>query len=312
MSILKSVFLLLSLISLLYAQTPEETAQKTYLANINTLLIFTSESGLSSGNYKFTKAGFKMKSYSLPFRYSLAPIDKNLRLFINGTTGYSITRLDTKTTTRSKTTGQDIVLTHDNKLQTYTGGVGLGLDYESDLGIDFLGSIGVIYSRVGTSIQPKDEIGEAIKDFFDDEYNDNITYRFYLAAEYEHNIEEFRSYAKIDFKSYETKADFTLDALSGFTTQSKVTGLSFGIESPSLLKYEEDFLSLEGYVKLNYLNGDITDVVQFDKYMNIGSIAYWNTPKSPSWAKRFYMEVSTVRAEGLEGYNVGIGFSIDY
>lgn len=304
--------MLMLTVSLLVAQTPEETAEKAYLANINSLLIFTSESGLSSGNYTFTNSGFKMKSYSLPFFYELAPIDTKLRLFINGTVGYSITRLVTKTTTRAATTGEDIVLTHDNKLQTYTGGLGLGLRYQSDLGVDFLGSIGVIYSRVGTSIQPNDEIGDVIKDFFDDEYNDNITYRFYLAAEYEKKIEGFRTYAKMDFKSYETKADFSLDALSGFTTQSHVMGLSLGLETPSIFKYEENFLSLEGYVKLNYLNGDITDVVQFNKYINLGSVAYWNTPNLPAWAERFYMEISTVRAEGLEGYNVGIGFSLDY
>jgi len=306
------IFILTLITIKIYALTPEEVAEKAYLANINTLLIFTSESGLSSGNYVFTESGFKMKTYSLPFRYDLVPVDKRLRLFINGAVGYSITRLVTQTTTKSATTNEDIVLTHDNKLQTYTGGLGLGLGYQSDLGIDFLGSIGVIYSRVGTSIQPKDEVGEAIKDFFDDEYNDNITYRFYLAAEYEKKIEDFRTYAKVDLKLYETKADFTLDALSGFDTQSNVAGLSFGFETPSLLKHEEDFLSLEGYVKFNYLSGDITDVVQFEKYIHIGSVAYWNTPELPFWAKRFYMEVSTVRAEGLEGYNVGIGFSIDY
>ena len=312
MKILKLFFVHIFTVSLLFAQTPEETAKKVYLANINTLLIFTSESGLSSGNYTFTRSGFKMKSYSLPYRYNLAPLDSRLSLFLNGTVGYSITRLVTQTSTRSAANDEDIVLRHDNKLQTYTGGVGLGLGYKSDLGIDFLGSLGIIYSRVGTSIQPNDEIGEAIKDFFDGEYNDNITYRFYLAAEYEKKIEGFKTFATMDFKSYETKADFTLNALSGFSTQSNVTGLSFGLETPSLLQYKENFLSLEGYIKLNYLHGDIKDVVQFDKYMNIGSLAYWNTPSLPTWAKRFYVEVSTVRAEGLEGYNVGIGFSLDY
>lgn len=32
---------------------------------------------------------------------------------------------------------------------------------------------------------------------------------------------------------------------------------------------------------MNYLHGDITDVVQFNRHMNIGAIAYWYTPDTP-------------------------------
>lgn len=310
MHILKSFFLLFLPMVLLFAQSPEETAEKAYLANINTLLIFTSESGLSSGTYRFTEAGFKMETYTLPFRHHFEPFKENMNLFINGGVGYSITRLDTLT--KDSKSANAIDLRHDNKLQTYTAGLGIGLRYKSDYGIDYLASMGIIYSRVGTSVSPNDEIGEAIEDFFDGEYNDNITYKFLLAAEYKKEIEGYKPYIKVDAKTYETKADFSLDALSGFTTQSRVASISLGAETPSLLKYEENFLSLEGYVKVNFLEGDITDVVKFRKYMNIGGIMYWNTPEAPSWAKRFYTELSTVRAEGLEGYNVGIGFSLNY
>ena len=294
----------------LFAQTPEEAAEKAYLANINTLLIFTSESGLSSGKYNFTEAGFKMDTYNLPFRHHYAPFEENLNLFISGGVGYSITRLDTQVQTQKS--GSDIELTHDNKLQTYTAGLGGGVRYKSEWDIDFLAGAALIYSRVGTSINPQDEIGEVIKDFFDSEYNDNLTVKIFISAEYDKKTEGYRPYIKGDFKLYETKADFTLDELTSFTTQSDVTSLSLGVETPALLKYEEDYLSLEGYVKANYLHGDITSVVQFDKYLSLGALAYWYTPKAPSWARRFYTEISTIRAEGLEGYNIGIGFSIDY
>jgi len=310
MNLFKFLSIFIITVNFLWGQTPAETAQKAYLANINTLLIFTSESGLSSGKYQFTKRDFKMETYSLPFRHHFEPFNEKMNLFIGGGVGYSITRLDTQTT--EVKSGKSLELTHDNKLQTYTAGLGLGLRYKSEMGIDFLGSGGLIYSRVGTSVSPNDEIGEAIKDFFDGEYNDNITYKFLLAAEYIKEFEGYKPYIKMDAKSYDTKADFTLDALSGFDTQSRAASISVGAEIPSILKQEEDYLSLEAYVKLNFLNGDITDVVLFEKYMNIGGIAYWNTPQSPLWAKRFYTEVSTVRAEGLEGYNVGIGFTIDY
>lgn len=305
---LSNVFLVLS--TFVWAQTIEETAEKAYLANINTLLIFTSESGLSSGQYSFTQAGFKMETYTLPFRYNLEPFAENMNLFVNGGVGYSITRLDTQTSVEK--TGRTINLTHDNKLQTYTAGLGIGLRYKSDYGVEYLGSMGLIYSKVGTSVSPNDKVGEAIEDFFDGEYNDNITYKFLLAAEYKKEIEGYLPYIKIDAKTYDTKADFSLDALSGFQTQSRVASVSLGVETPALLKHEENFLSLEGYARVNFLEGDITEVVKFKKYMNLGVISYWNTPEVPSWAKRFYLEISTVRAEGLEGYNVGIGFTLDY
>jgi hypothetical protein len=294
----------------LYAQTPLETAKKAYLANINTLLIFTSESGLSSGQYRFTKAEYKIKTYNLPFIHHLEPFNEKMNLFINGGIGYSITRLDTQTETTLN--GSDITLTHDNKLQTYTAGLGTGLRCKSELGIDYLGGIGLLYSRVGTSVQPKDEVGEAIEELFNSEYNDNVTYKFFLSAQYHRDIKGFKPYVKLGYQLYETKSEFTLDALSGFTTQSDVTRLSIGAETPALIKYEENYLSLEGYVKANYLQGDIADVVQFNRYINIGGVAYWNTPETPTWAKRFYIELSTVKAEGLEGYNVGAGFSFDY
>jgi hypothetical protein len=170
----------------------------------------------------------------------------------------------------------------------------------------------LLYSRVGTSINPKDEVGEALEDIFDHEYNDNITYKLLLSSEYRKEVNGFKPYAKLSFKLYETKADFSLDELTGFTTQSDVTALSLGVESPAIAKYEENYLSIEGYVKGSYLHGDVKDVVQFDRYINLGAIAYWNTPKAPTWVKRLYTEVSTVRADGLEGYNIGVGFSLDY
>lgn len=302
------LFILLS--TSLFSQTPEETAEKAYLANINSLLIFTSESGLSSGYYRFTNSGFNMRIYSLPFRHHYTKFNENMNIFIDGGIAYSITRLDTKTVQR--TASGDIQLTHDNKLQTYTAGIGMGLRYKNESGIDFLGSFGVIYSRVGTSVRPKDDVGGAIEDFFDSNYNDNISYRLLLQAEHEKHFNNYRFYSKAAFKSYETKADFSLDRLSGFTTQSDVSSLVLGTETPSLLEYEQNYMSLEGYIKLNYLHGDIVDVVKLNRYFNVGAVAYWNTPKTPSWASRFYTEVSTVRAEGLEGYNFGIGFSIDY
>lgn len=305
---MKYWFLLLSAICL-FAQTPEEeAAQRAYRANINALLIFTSESGLSTGLYRLSRPGVRMQINSLPFIYHLEPYEKDLNLFISGGLAYSVTRLDTEV--ESSQLSQDLTL--ENKLQTYTAGLGMGLRYKSAWGIDLLGGAELLYSRVSTSISSKDRVDQDVKELFGSEFNDNITYKLLFSAEYEKEMAGFRAYAKLGLRVYETKVGFDLDSLSSFVTQSDVTSLSLGSETPPLLKYNHNFLSLEGYLKANYLHGDITEVVGFNRYINLGAIAYWNTPKSPSWAKRFYLEVSTIRAEGLEGYNLGTGFSLKY
>ena len=62
--------------SLLYADVAEDTATKTHLANINALLIFTSEKGINSGHYHFSKVGVDMDVYSLTFFYDFKSDDK--------------------------------------------------------------------------------------------------------------------------------------------------------------------------------------------------------------------------------------------
>jgi len=181
----------------------------------------------------------------------------------------------------------------------------------SDYGVEYLGSFGLIYSRVGTSIKP-DNPGEIVEDLFDSDYNENLTYKFLLACEYNREFHDYKPFIKLEYKSFETKSDFSLDTLVDFSTQSSVGGLAAGIETPSLLKFDKNYLSLEGFVKGNYLFGDIKDVVEFQSYINVGATVYWYTPDTPFWASRFYTEISTVRAEGLEGYNLGIGFTLDY
>ena len=293
----------------LYGDTPaQKTAENIFLANINTALLFTSESGLSSGKYNFTKVNAKMQTYSVPFTYHFKPFKKNLNWFINGSAGYSFTRMDTQTISSPTNS----LLTHNNKLQTYALGLGTGLRYKSDMGIDYLADFGVIYSRVGTSINPNDKIGEAIEDFFDSEYNDNITYKFSLSANYHTVYRGYESYIKTSYKFYQTKADFTLDALTSFSTQSSLLSLEAGFETPIFFTYEENGLSLEPFIAVNYLQGDVSDIVQFERYIDIGILAYWNTPNNPSWIERFYVEMTTARADGLQGYNIGLGFTFDY
>jgi hypothetical protein len=111
---------------------------------------------------------------------------------------------------------------------------------------------------------------------------------------------------------YETQNTFTIDELITFSTQSSVTSAADGMESLPLVRHKTMYLTLEGYFRESFLGGDLPRVMQFDSYSTLGAVAYWYVPKNLRFIRRFFLEVSTTRANGLNGYNTGIGFSPNY
>jgi len=290
-----------------HAETVEEIAEKAHLANINTLLIFTSQDGLSSGRYNFTNVGVDMEVYKLPFTYHFES-EKALNYFLIGNVGYSRVfisqEIDIPPSSR---------LNYDNHLRTYTAGLGGGVRYKLTEDIHFSGGAQLIYSRSGASVkQPDDEIGDAIEDFFEQDYNDNISYELLAIAEYKPVINNFKPYAAISYRLYETKSTFKFDELLSFDTESSVSRLAVGIETPGLLHYHGNYLTLEGYVNGNYLSGAVEKSVKFNSFSTAGAVVYWYTPGAPQWAGRFFFEASTVQSDGLDGYNIGVGFTADF
>ena len=310
MRILQVLALVTLLFHTLMAEELDETAKKIYLANINTLLIFTSQNGLSSGTYNFDRADVKMQVYNLPFNYHLDPFYDAFNLVIFTDVGYSEVR-KTVTLDKPKT---DLQLTADNKLSTYVAGIGAGVRYQSPLQIDFLLGLEVMYSRVSQSVSVNDDIdiGDAINDFFSNNYNENYTYKFIFISEYVKEYKGFKPYVRLGFKYFDTKADFSFKSLSSFTTQSSTTNFDLGAETPNLYEYNAMYLTLEGYIKANYINGGVTDVVGFDAYSSVGAVAYWYIDSKQDYIKRLFVETNTVNGDGVSGYNLAIGFSLAY
>ncbi len=295
-------------ISGLHAETPKEIAEKAHIASINALLIFTSQDGLSTGRYNFTNVGVDMEVYKLPFRYHFESKEKPVDYFLVGNVGYSRVFLS-----QQIELPPDSRLNYDNHIRTYTAGLGGGIRYKATDALHFSGGLELIYSRSGASVkQPDDEIGDIIEDFFNQDYNDNITYAFFTMAEYRTVINDYKPYAEISYKLYETSSKFSFDELVTFKTQSTVTALALGVETPELLKSNRNYLTLEGYINGSYLTGAVVQAVQFDTYRTLGVVAYWYTPDGPWWAERFFFEASTVQSSGLDGYNIGIGFTVDF
>ena len=301
------IFIPIILTLTLYAKTLEEIAKEAHLASINTLLIFTSGEGLNSGLYHFTKVGVDMEVYNLPFSFNLTSNNSKLQYFLVGNVGYS--RVFISKDIEIPPNGR---LNYDNHLQTYTAGLGAGVRYKLTPEMNFSCGGELIYSRSGASVsKPDDDLGNAIEDFFNKEYNDNLSYKFFADAEYKPKIEGFKPYAKASYKLYETKSTFNFDEFTTFSTQSSIISLAFGAETEKIYGSDRSYLTLEAYINGNYLFGEVNEVVKFDSYASLGSVAYWYDD-SFSWIQRYFLELNTIRADGLKGYNVGIGFSIDY
>jgi hypothetical protein len=291
--------------------TPEEAAKKAYLANINALMVFTSKDGLNSGRYEFTRANTTMKILHLPFRYQFDPFKPGWNFFLIGGIGYSETVMTTDVNTTASAAG-DITLTTKNMLQTFTGGIGGGIRYRNDSGIEVLGGLEPIYSWVGVTNRNDNGAGQIVEDFFKGQYNENLSYKFFVIGEYHRDFDGFKPYVTLSYELYETKSAISIQELSKFTTQTNVTSFSVGAETPPLLYAGSNYLSLEGYLRGSYLGGDITKVAGFDGFGTLGGIAYWYVPETLNYIRRFYVEVSTIQADGLRGYNIGLGFSLDY
>jgi len=289
--------------------TPEEAAQKAYLANINALMVFTSKDGLNSGIYEFTRANATMKILHVPFRYQFDPFRDGWNLFLVGGGGYSETEMTSDINGSISPTDGTIQLTTTNMLQTYTGGIGGGVRYRNDTGIEFYTGLELIYSRVGVTNRDSNGAGEIVDDFFKGQYNDNLSYKFFLLTEYQKEYFGFKPYVKLSYELYETKSAISFEQLSKFTSQTNVTSFAVGSETPPVVSYDGMYLTLEGYLRGSYLGGDITRAAKFDGYGTVGWIAYWYVAETMNYFKRFYLEVSTIQADGLRGYNVGIGFN---
>ena len=122
---------------------------------------------------------------------------------------------------------------------------------------------------------------------------------------------EYKPYVSASYKLYETKSSFLLAEIVAFDSQSSVATISLGVETPKLFAYKNNHLTSEIYINTNYLAGVVKDVVDVSQYQSLGGVLYWNTPLEPWWASRFFLEFNKVKGSGLDGYNVGIGFTLD-
>lgn len=276
------------------------------MADINAILIFTTQSGLTPGKYTFTKNNTVLDTFHLAGKYNLEPFSENFNFFFGGLIGYSeIARTNEVNQTSER-------LTTDNMLRTYSAALGGGIRYFNDSGFSLSGEMELVYSRMGYAWKKENKLGKFIEDLFDSSYVDILTFHVTGMAKYQKEWNGFFPYAVLLLELYETKSAFSVEQITKFTTQSSVANVVIGVESPPLVHYNKMYMSLEGYFVESFLGSDLPQVVGFDRYSTVGGLAYWYVPNDLKYIRRFYIEVSTTHADGMHGYNIGLGFSLDY
>jgi len=306
------IFLFFTLFNVnLFASNVGDAIKKINVTTINTLLIFTSQKGLNSGSYTFTNtpSDVDMKIYHLPFSYTFKS-DSNLHYFVVGNVGYSRVGLSET----GKAYEEGLIINSNNDIQTYTMGLGGGISYDIYKNLKIAGGLEFIYSRAGVSISnTRGDIADIIDDLFDDNYSENLTYKFFTALKYEQEIAGYKPYSSLEFSLYDTKSTFSLDDVASFESQSKVLSLNIGCESPKLYSYSnENYLTLKAYIEGHLLSGVVKDIAKVSKYGSFGGVIYWYTDDAPWWASRFFVELNRVKGDGIHGYNIGAGFTVDF
>ena len=284
-----------------------------YLALSNAVIVFTSQDGLSSGVYRFTNIDTEMLMYNLPLQYHFEPLTDKTNVFMIIDMGYSNTHSDRDINVSDK------VLNTSNQLQSYVFGVGIGLRYkatehsELQVGGEFL------YSRLGLFEREGGGLDGSVSNFFD-EMRDTYSYKILAEYIYHREINKHKVYTRFNYKLYksfneikigEIVGDVVGDVLS-LRSQTSVASVTFSYETNPLYRYQEMSLTLEPYIKGNYIWGDMAEVAQINGYGTAGLSFYWNTPEKSAYIYRYFIEPSISKGYGIEGLNLGIGFSLDF
>ena len=293
----------------------DSLARDAYLASINAVIVFTSQDGLSSGLYRFTNIDTDMRMYNLPLQFHFDPLTEKSNLFFILDMGYSDSYSDREIPLDEE------LLHKGNRMQTYVGGIGLGIRYKAtehsslQIGGEFL------YSRVGVTTRSGDGLSdEDIKNFFSSDFNDNYSYKLLAEYIYHRKIAKHKIYARVNYKLYQTLSEIrvgdiiedVVGDIFSLSSQTSVASATLSYETSPLYSYKEMSFTLEPFVKGNYIWGDLATVAKINGYGTLGLSAYWNTPEKSVYIYRYFIEPSISKGYGLEGVNLSLGFSLDF
>ncbi len=307
------VIIFLFFVSLKAIQDLNDLEAGQYLSLSNAVIVFTSQDGLSSGVYNFTNINTEMLMYNLPLQYHFDPLTEKTNAFMIIDMGYSKTKSDRDINASGK------VLNISNQLQSYVLGIGIGLRYKATEHSELQFGGELLYSRLGLFDRGGKGLDDSVSNFFD-EMRDTYSYKILAEYIYHREIKKHKVYTRLNYKLYKSFNEIKIaelvenaitDVLS-LRSQTSVASVTFSYETNPLYSYKEMSLTLEPYLKGNYIWGDMADVAKINAYGTAGLSFYWNTPEKNAYAYRYFIEPSVSKGYGIEGLNLGIGFSLDF
>ena len=293
----------------------DQLSQDAYLATVNASIVFTSQDGLSSGVYRFTNLDTQMTMYNLPLTFHFDKVTEKTNFFMMTDSGYSDMQHEGNVEDNST------LLHYYNRMQTYVVGIGGGVRYALSEHSSLLFGGEFLYSRIGISAREDKLIDDStVVNFFDSDFNANISYKLLAEYSYKRTIRKHEIYTKLSYKLYQTLSEFKatdvlvdiVGDIGSLRSQTSVASVMIGYETAPLFGYNEMSFTLEPYAKANYIWGDLANVAKINGYGTLGVSAYWNTPETDYYIYRYFIEPSVSKGYGLEGLNLSIGFSLDF
>lgn len=297
-------------VSVLHADEAADEIAQAFLTSVDALVVLTSQDMLTGGQYVISGSAeeTRLRLYNFPFYYHFRPFSEHLNWFVNGSAGISETRQEPDFGFGEK---------DETLFDTVALRFGGGLRVKSGYGLQMLLGVNFIYSYVHNTYRYNSPESEALlkpllDGIFTNHGQSNYTYELFWQIGYAPHWGAWKPYAMMQTNYFDTKADFNTQSLSHFTSRSGSAKIRFGVQTPPFVSIGTGEISIEGYVQGTTFTGSVRDTLGFDGYGATALIGHYDL-SYPRWiVDRIDLMVENVAAEGIRGYNIGLGAGFDF
>jgi hypothetical protein len=287
-----------------YADDIAERLRQVSLANINALIILTSQNMLTSGSYGF-KGASELTLYNFPLYHHFQPVWDRFNIFINGSVGYSSLEDELDWTDGQKP--NDHI-----EYQALPLRFGGGVRYAAKYDIHLMGGFNIIYSKVNNIYDYNTpETESALKPLFDSTFANQrssaYTYEMFWQLGYSPTIKEWKPYIEFESNYFQSTTDVDITSISKFKSSSVGARLILGCETPRFIHLYKLDLSTEVYIANTTFAGDVRDTLGFDEYGSAAVLIHVYLNKIVPIISRIDLRAEKLNGGGLDGYNFGIG-----
>jgi len=309
---LQKASIALIMFSLILSADVVDSLKKVSLANVNALIILTTQDMLTTGRYDLENASLRVINF--PLYYHFEPLFSHFNLFVNGSAGLS----ELKGTSIVNNTRVNDTYSYDTLALRLGGGV----RYVSNSDINILVGFNAIYSRIDNTYNYNSKVSEdKYKPLFDrafaNQESNAYTYESFWQVGYMPNWHNWKPYVVLTVTYFDTKQNLSIEELTTFNSTSGGSRTKIGFETPQFFHFLETDLSTEFFVAGNAFVGDVRDTLGFDGYGSAAAMMHLYIKREfygavdealyevPSILNRIDFLVERVSGVGIEGYNVG-------